>query len=206
MNIEQNEIPKLRTEHKADVAALEKKLLMMEVYQRKANLLFYGIIESKDENVYEKLRNVFIDLGIPSEEAARVMIVNAHRLPRRSRDADGSAADQGPDPIIAKFAIMRDRQQVIDAYQARSKKPTDGHDPATSSGRARSRISVRTDLPLAMKFRRGKLATIAYNLRKEKSLSTKFFVRGKDVILQFKKKSDREWKTYTDVPAVAENK
>ena len=64
LNIEQNEIPKLRNEHKADIAAIEKKLLMMEIYQRKANLLFYGISQNKDENVFAKLRNVFIELGL----------------------------------------------------------------------------------------------------------------------------------------------
>ena len=64
--------------------------------------------------------------------------------------------------------------------------------------RPRNRVSVRSDIPPAMKFRRGKLSNIAYNLRKEKNLSTKIFVKGTDVILQFKEKNAREWKTYTE--------
>ncbi|XP_063955178.1 uncharacterized protein LOC135154054 [Lytechinus pictus] len=198
LNIEQNEIPKLRNEHKADIAAIEKKLLMMEIYQRKANLLFYGISQNRDENVYDKLRNVFIELGISPEAAAKITIVNAHRLPRKSRTTDGN---QGPDPIIAKFAIMTERELLLDAFQGRKKHATDVDDPADRQGassRPQSRISVRTDLPPAMKYRRGKSSNIAYRLRKEKHLSTKIFVHGTDVILQYKEKSARDWKTYTD--------
>ena len=131
------------------------------------------------------------------------MINNAHRLPRKSRSTDGlTSVDQGPDPIIAKFAIMRERDHVLEAYQSRNKNTTEGEDrarhDATATGKTQSRISVRTDLPPSMKYRRGKLASTAYRLRKKKNLSTKIFVKGTDVILQFKGKGDREWKTYTD--------
>lgn len=143
--------------------------------------------------MYEKLKNVFIDLGISREEAARIIIVNAYRLPRKSRDTDGAAAgDQGPDPIIAKFAIMRDRQRILEAYDNQSRNKNAAADHVTSRGATAgtsSRISVRTDLLPTMKFRRGKLANTAYNLRKEKkNLSTKIFVIGTDVIVQFKEK------------------
>ena len=203
LNIENNEIPKLRKEQQASEASLKKKILQMEIYLRKPNLLFYGVPQHKEENVYVKLKKVFIDLGIPSDEANRILITNAHRLPRKSRETvAGAAPELGPDPIIAKFVIMRDRQRILEAYdnQVRSKnKDRQDHQihpdtPATPS----TRISVRTDLPPEMKFRRGKLASIAYQLRKEKNLNTKLFVRGTDVILQFKDKDEREWKTYTD--------
>lgn len=205
LNIEQNEIPKIRNEHKADMAAIEKQILLMEIYQRKSNLLFYGIAQNKDENVIDQLRTVFIQLGISPEVAAKITIMNAHRLPRKSRSTDGSAAsDQGPDPIIAKFAIMSERQLLLEAYQARNKNATDGDVQDVQAARhgasngSRSRISVRTDLPPKMKFRRGKLSNIAYRLRKDKHLSTKIFVQGTDVVLQYKEKGSRDWKTYTD--------
>ena len=202
LNLEKNELPKLRKKHETDISEIEKKLLRMEIYQRKTNLLFYGVPQKEDENVFVSIRKAIKELGISSKMAEKMTFVNAHRLPRRANNnADGASTnDRGPDPIIVKFAIMTERQAVLEAYHARSKSATDGEGQANDqeSTNPRSRISVRTDLPPTLKFRRGKLSSIAYKMRKEKNLSTKIFVQDTEVVLQYKEKNTREWKTYTE--------
>lgn len=195
-HIENVQIPKLHEEFKSEIAALNNKLLLMEVYQRKSNLLFYGVRQDRDENVYTKLRGLFVDLGIPREDAAAIIIVNAHRLPRKA-PAGAAARDPTPDPIIAKFAIMSDRNRILDHYDNKSRNRESDH--VTNRGaNSGARISVRTDLPPIMKAQRGKLAAVAFSLRKEKNQSTKIVVKGTAVILQFKEKGTKEWRTYKD--------
>ena len=60
------------------------------------------------------------------------------------------------------------------------------------------RITVRTDLPPALKAARGKLANEAYKLRKEKGLSTKIVVREANVVLLWKEKGSTSWNKFVD--------
>ena len=45
--IEKNELPEIRSNIQAGLSKLEEKMILMEIYNRKANLLFYGIPESR---------------------------------------------------------------------------------------------------------------------------------------------------------------
>ena len=125
-HIELRELPKLQSSIQIEVANLEKKITMMEIYNRKANLLFYGIVqESREENIMEILKSkVFTTLGLTEEDAAKIAIINAHRLPRR--DTSGS---KGPNPIIAKFCYMQDRDRILSLYEAgeRNRSRADGN-------------------------------------------------------------------------------
>ena len=60
------------------------------------------------------------------------------------------------------------------------------------------RITVRTDLPPALKAARGKLANEAYKLKKEKGLSTKIVVREANVVLLWKEKGSTSWNKFVD--------
>ena len=57
-------------------------LLAMEIHDRKQNLLLYGVKEEKGENVQEKVKLCFKNIGIPEQTANSIALVNAHRLPR----------------------------------------------------------------------------------------------------------------------------
>ena len=171
---------------------------MIEIYNRKANLLFYGVAESREENIMETLKSkVFTTLGLSEEDAAKIAIINAHRLPRRD-----TSGNKGPNPIIAKFCYMQDRDRILSLYEAgeRNRSRPDGNQTqAGAPGVAPLRgITVRTDLPPALKAARGKLANEAYKLRKEKGLSTKIIVREASVILLWKEKGSTSWNKFVD--------
>ena len=77
---------------------------MLEIHYSKSNLLFYALQQKDGENIYEVLKKAFISLGIDDAEASRIMIANAHRLPRR--ESGTQAARQMPIPVIARFCFM----------------------------------------------------------------------------------------------------
>lgn len=54
LDIEKEKLPKLESKlrEKIDLLDLEKKMIESEIYQRKSNLLFYGVQKSGNENVH----------------------------------------------------------------------------------------------------------------------------------------------------------
>ena len=192
-DIEKKTLPKLEATVKQNYKSLENKILALEMHNRKANLLFYGIQQAERENVYEVLRETFVSLGIDTAVAGGIAVANAHRLPRRESGAE--AARQAPVPIIARFCYMRERNSILAAFEEQQRNRAKG--PA-QPGRTQRRITVRTDLPPAMKARRGALADEAYKLRKERGMSTRIFVKGTDVCLQWKEKGTTKWNDFKD--------
>ena len=207
LDIEQKQIPDLQKKLEKDVAELKDQLLAAEIYNRRSNLLFYGVQESTDENIYTVLKNVFRHLGLEEREAVEIALVNAHRLPhpRHIRDQDqglergqtGSAVGaKPPRAIIAKFVYMRQRDLVLTAFEdgLRQKTKTKTWSSVVQPSR---NITVRTDLPPALKARRGVLGRKAYDLRRE-GKSTKIALAGTKVLLKWKEKGGRIWNTYID--------
>ena len=131
-------------------------------------------------------------LGITREQAASTIpLVNAHRLPRKT-NAESQRVSNGasPDPIIVRFARMFDRDRVLRAFE----RPPPQADqrgaaaPTPEAPASRRRITIRSDLPPDMKRERGRLASVAYNLRKKETLSTRILIHGTKIILQTRKK------------------
>ena len=81
--IEKDIIPKVKEDLETKIADLQNQLMAMEIYNRRANLLFYGIPEVNNEDVCKVVRNFIVNLGISEDEANNMAFVNAHRLPRR---------------------------------------------------------------------------------------------------------------------------
>lgn len=183
-DIEHSSLPEMLKKIEKVRDDLEEKLILFEIHERKLNLLVYGTRMSPNENVYKECFAVFASvLNISPEEAMRTIpLTNAHRLPRRKPSTSYGAGDsQQPDPIIVRFGRMQDRDRVLFASQQRQR-PTRG--PAQSAD-STPKIVLRTDLPAVMKRERGRLASIAYHLRKERrDISTRIIVNGTRVILQ----------------------
>lgn len=188
-NLQHVKLPAIEKKMGEKIADLEEKIVIMEIYNRRANLLFYGVNETPDEKVRDVLQKVFIHLGINEREANDIAIANAHRLPRRNNGATASSTrPQAPNAIIAKFVYMEDRNRLLAAFE-NGQRQRISQDRATAS----VRITVRTDLPPALKARRGMLAKIAYDLRKQKGVSTKIIVVGASVELKWKEKNTSKW-------------
>ena len=185
LDLETKKLPKMEKKLLKEIDLLKEKLTISEIYQRKSNLLFYGLEKKQNENVENVLREAFVILGLSEEEAQSIALVNAHRLPSK-RDKTNNA----PEPIIAKFVYMPQRNRLLAAYERRPQRPGIDH--------SNPRISVRTDLPPALKAERAILATRAYKFRKENNLSTKILVVGSRVILYTKRKNATEWQPYTE--------
>ena len=98
-----------------------------------------------------------------------------------------------PNPIIIRFVHMLDRDNLISAFehQPRQRKPStasDDHDHGNDpKARKYERVTIRTDLPPKMKRERGRLASIAFNLRKDNNLSTRIRINATKVFLQTRK-------------------
>ena len=75
----------------------------MEIYNCQMDILFYGIKEIPNENMYNILKETLIYLGIKKLEAANLGLVNAHCLPRCVNGAPDEGCKPLPNAIIAKF-------------------------------------------------------------------------------------------------------
>ena len=200
--IEQKKLPEIEKKIDDEISKLQDKLTLMEIYGRRTNLLFYGVKESANEHAESTLRETFAYLGIDANEAANIALVNVHRLPRRdnaepSQASGGPPRDPTPRAIIAKFVYMRDRNRILDAFDERQRH----RQPRASTaapGQEERRITVRTDLPPALKAQRSTLAKTAYDLRRQKHVSTKIYVAGTKVLLKWKEKGSSAWNLYRD--------
>ena len=227
--VEKNIISKLKEEIESKNKVIEEKIVLMELHQRKQNLLVYGVAErGNNENIYETVCDVLIHfIRISRSEAQRVLIENAHRLPAPQH---GSSTIR---PIIIRFVLIADRDRLLNAFEQSRRlrpKPTEG--PTTSqhptpqatamSGQTTSqavqasmtsttttqdqqfaRVTIRTDLPPVMKRERGRLATIAYKLRKDQNLSTRIRINGTKIFIQTRKQVSGagphpQWINYED--------
>lgn len=195
----EKELPQIRKCLKDEIAKLNEKLTIMEIYNRKMNLLFYGVEEQQHENISDTLQNVLSHLGIEERRATSMKFANAHRLPSRGDPPENAEAPRRPprpSPIIVKFLSMADRDYVLSSFekQQRQRPGATPDQPAL----APQRITVRADLPPALKKRRGFLAQEAYKLRKDQNLSTRIKLQGAEIILQWKVKGTTAWKLYQE--------
>ena len=182
---------------------MEERFLLLEMHDRKLNLLFYGVKPSPYEDPYVKAREVISSLlGITMEEAKRIHLVNAHRLPtklppeQQGRDANSGSSPPRPQPIIVRFGTMLDRDRIIKAYENPGRQRYDDESPF-------ARMTVRSDLPAKMKRERGKLAAAAYKIRKDKEYQTRIKIVGTKIALQTRKVNKRggtasNWTDWTE--------
>lgn len=162
---------KIKAEIDTKMQEMNNKLLLMEKHERKYNLLFYGFPEEKrGENVYDKMRNIFVqDLKLDSYRVNDMYIAHAHRLPSENKG--------GPKPLIMRFAAYEDRELVLsNAYKL-----------------AGTKRRIVSDLPVVMKKERGRLATAAYKIRHDEELQTRIKDKGLDVFLEVRKESSDNW-------------
>ena len=194
--VETKSIPNIESRLNELKSYFDDKLMYQELHQRKQNLLLYGIPSQTNENVQQVTAKALAQiLETPIEEAVKIPVVNSHRLPTKKPFVGASNAPAPPDPIIVRFARMTDRDRVLRAFEQ-------PRQPRSASGNfaAGERITVRTDLPPQMKRERGRLATIAFNLRKTKHLKTKIAIHGTKVILLTKSPTEpsSSWATYVE--------
>lgn len=148
---------------------LNNKLLLLEKYDRKYNLLFFGIPETPNENVYQKLRDIFVtDMGLDEDRIQNMYFAHGHRLPSKG---------DGPRPIILRFTSYDDREHIL----------------ANAKKLAGSRRRILVDLPVGMKKERDRLAKIAYGIRHNEQLQTRIRDRGLDLYLQVRGDENEQW-------------
>ena len=200
MLLEKETLPKIREETARKNDEFEDKLLQLEMHHRKQNLLIYGVGEGAKEDIYATVYEVLAYfLQIPLGEASKIPLVNAHRLPSPQR---GIGKESAPRPIIIRFVCMADRDRLLGAFEhphrRRPQQPPQAepahqvneppHRPQqTPEKGCYDRVTIRSDLPPPMKRERGRLATLAYKIRKEKQLSTRIRINGTKLVLQTRK-------------------
>jgi ribA/ribD-fused uncharacterized protein len=80
--------------------SLNEKLMDQENYNRRANLVFEGIPQEKDENMRRVMIKQLYDMGVEYPES--IPVVACHRL----------GGYKNPQPIIIRFQTVNDRQRV----------------------------------------------------------------------------------------------
>ena len=170
-------LPKVRKEGEESVNELRDLILAMEVHDRKMNLLLYGVAKSRDECVSNVVRKSFQEIGFSQEEAQNILLAHAHRLPRRLQPGEGRIPT--PDPIIVRFALMRDRDAVLLAFQ-KFQKP--------DQGTPRPALRIVTDLPPKLKKERYLLEKAAYDIRRNEQKSTRIRLVGTKLRLESREK------------------
>lgn len=167
------------------ITELEKKLVRLEIHDRKNNLLFYGISKSNgavNENTESLMRDFLsTEMGLNKSWAESLPIVNVHRLPKSNYNTAHSVST--PPPIIMHLVHTKDKELILRATSAlRGKK-----------------ITVRTDLPPDLKRERGKLANVAYNIRQTQHLQTRIRVIDIDMVLETRPGNGvGPWQTYKE--------
>ena len=152
------------------ITELDNKLKLLEKHDRKYNLLFYGIPEEAGEDPIDKLRNLFVnDLKIDMTLVHRMQFIHCHRVPSKGK---------GPKPIILRFLSYQDRELVLN----------------NANLLAGSKRRILVDLPNSMKTERDRLAKIAYNIRHDEELKTRFKDKGLEVYLEVRKDNSEKWK------------
>lgn len=215
-SIEKESLPKLTEDLERKNQELERKLVLLEMHQRKQNLLVYGVHENRNENIFKTVTEIMsFFFKIPPVDAAKIHLVNAHRLPAPQVGPGKEAAIR---PIIIRFTKMVDRDRLLNAFEeSRRQRPAPNagglpqpadqpeiplqqtpDDPAQALAQKFERVTVRTDLPPEMKRERGRLAAEAYKLRKEKNLSTRIRINGTNLYLQTRNSPQGIWTTYED--------
>ena len=85
--------------------SLEEKVMKMEIFSRKDNLIFTGIVEENHENCEARIIQYLSSIGLGKLHPRA--IVRAHRLGKFSGE------NRKPRPIIVKFAHYKDRQITL---------------------------------------------------------------------------------------------
>lgn len=104
-----NDITQLKDDNenlKTRLEKLEKRVIGLEAYGRRENLLLHGVTENKGENCAETVTEILISAGIPIKENSYPIFSRIHRL---------SVDQQQPNvprPIIMRFHHSQDRQTV----------------------------------------------------------------------------------------------
>ena len=184
--ITQETFPQLKSEVDNKVAELQEKLLLLEIHDRKNNLLIYGVEEKENEDIKSVMLDVWHhNFAVSDEQLERGVVMTAcHRLPQSRfarQDEDGKLP---PRSVIVRFGYDSDRQFF-------------GNPKNMKRG---SKLRVLEDLPPVMKRERGRLASIAYKLRKDQQQMTRIVVKKTTVSLLYKPRNrpDLDWRTYRD--------
>lgn len=71
-------------ERKEAELKLREAILALKIRDRKQNLmLFYGMEKDRDKNMAGKVKECIQKLGFTEERSQDILLINAHRLPRR---------------------------------------------------------------------------------------------------------------------------
>ena len=157
--IKDKTIPELEKDLTDKIEALEKARLEAELYSKKANLLFFNIPLASAaymEDTEAVLRDHLATIDFPGSVA--LQFVNVHRLPTKNDSTR-------PDPIIAKFVTMKERNAVLNFKPSGDKK-----------------LSVAPHLPAAMQAARKRLVPIR-NKKIAEGYAARIRVKGTEVHL-----------------------
>lgn len=156
-------------ELKEQMRELDNKLVLLEKYDRKYNLLFYGFTEEADEDVFDILKESFItELKVDEERARNMYFSNGHRFPSKA---------PGTKPIILRFTSFEDRELVLSsAHQYAGKKKR-----------------VLVDLPAEMQQERSRLSKKAFEIRKKEEKQSRIKDKGLDVFHEVSKDEHDKW-------------
>jgi len=101
-----DELKKNETILRTQVGNLTERQIKNETYNRRENLIIYGMDQENNENCFEKIRSFMTsNLKIPEEKVRNMIIQRCHRLKVNIK----------PQPMICRFQLFSDRMTVWNA-------------------------------------------------------------------------------------------
>jgi outer membrane murein-binding lipoprotein Lpp len=172
-------LPQVQQNFAEQVLAVQEEQLRLELYQRRRNLIFYGLHEKLNEDPEAELRSFLIgSMKLEPSLVNAMSFWSVHRLPRTRRPGFPADAPRG---MIASFNKESDKEAVLQ-----------------SMGRLKgTRQLVVTDLPSSMKAQRSRLVLISQRLRR-KNKRTRIRQVDLKIELQVFNEGERRWLPYND--------
>ena len=143
-----------------ELKTLEQKLINMETYSRRENLIFYGIPEKRGEDLIDVIMCVIVDRLQIKDARQRIRIVRAHRTGKLQRTSN----KPGGRPILVRFHYFPHAMEIFGKRASlksdrRKEQVHDGIGPSgTLSGTVCTGISQ--DFPVSIANRRYQLKQV----------------------------------------------
>ena len=95
----------------SQIRSLEQKVLDMETYSRRENLIFYGVPEHEGENLYETIMCVIEERLQIHDAKQRMKIVRIHRIGKLSSHSESNKTNSRP--IMVRFHYFPHAMEIF---------------------------------------------------------------------------------------------
>ena len=187
----------------SQIRSLEEKVTDMETHSRRENLIFYGIPEKHNEDLFEVIMCVIVDMLQIKDARQRIRIVRAHRTGKLPKQATSSKARCRP--VLVRFHYFPHVMEVFGKRASlkgeHTKEPTGvqqvhGSRRLSESSSGSVCTGISQDFPASIASKRYQLKQV---LRLAKQLDDRATLRADKLVMKGTVYSIRECYNIKDI-------